>query len=75
MAGDLGAAGVGLGGAELTVFVGDACEHRLEGVVITERERVELVVVAAGAADREAKEALAGVDEDVVEGILAGEPL
>ena len=75
MAGDLGAAGVGLGGAELAVFVGDACEHCLKGVVVTERERVELVVVAAGAADREAKEALAGVDEDVVEGILAGEPL
>ena len=32
------------------------------------------MVVAAGAADREAEEALAGVDENVVEGILAGEP-
>ena len=75
VSGDLGAAGVGLGGTELAVFVGDAGEHRLEGVVITERERIKLVVVAAGAADREAEEALTGVDENVVEGILAGEPL
>ena len=50
-------------------------EERLEPVEIRLADRVELVVVAAGAADRQAEEDQAGRLGDVVERILAPQPL
>ena len=72
--GDLGPPAIGSGGVELTVLVVDAAEDRLEAVVIADRDGIELVIMAAGAADREAEETLACIDENVVEGVLPGEP-
>ena len=47
-------------------------EGREEAIVVGLRDRVELVVVAAGAADRQAQERGAGRRGHVVEGVVAG---
>ena len=41
-------------------------------VVVLLRDRVDLVIVAAGAVDRQAEEDLAGGRDDVVEPVVAG---
>ena len=51
-----------------------ACEHGLHAVVVPGRNRVELVVVAAGAAQRQAEKRLPDVMRHVIEEQLSGHP-
>ena len=61
------------GGIHLPAAHGrDVVKERQEGVVVALRQRVDLVVVAAGAANREAEERLARRGDDVVEPVIAG---
>ncbi len=53
---DLAAAIRGVGGLHRALAVLHACEYRLETVEILLGDRIELVIVAAGAADRQAEE-------------------
>ena len=55
------------------VLVGHVVEEGQQAVVVALGDRVDLVVVAAGAVDRQAEEDLAGGRDDVVEAVVAGQ--
>ena len=57
---------LGLQGRQIALAVADARERRGDPVVFLLEDRVELVVVAAGAVDRQAEEGLADGAEDVL---------
>src|SRR5262249_57391342 len=57
----------------LPVHVGDVVEEGEQPVVVALRDRVLLVVVAAGAADRHAQERLRGRRDDAVEHVVTGQ--
>ena len=56
-----------------SVLIGDITEERQEPVVVALGERIFLVVVAAGAVDRQAQENLASRRDDAVQAVETGQ--
>ena len=58
-----------------SIAVLDTGEERLHRVVVALRDRIELVIVAAGTADREPEQRRTGSLNDLVQFVLARQPL
>ena len=72
---DVFPAGLGFRVRQFPISVFDPGEEGLHAEIIPGRNRVELVIMAPRAADAQTQEALGGVDDDFVEGVLSGQAL